>query len=127
MDERRSNPTWHGIGYAPSPNAAARDAALELTRVDGPVHLEADACIIGSGAGGGVMAAELARAGLRVIVLGQGPGDQSPQCDQREIVGMQRLYLDRGMTSGRDLGVAILAGSCIGGGTAVNWQTALRL
>lgn len=127
IDERRSNPTWRGIGYAATPTTPARDAALSLTSIDAPIRLEADACIVGSGAGGGVVAAELARAGLRVIVLEQGPADQAPQFDQREIIGMQRLYLDRATTSSRDLGVAILAGSCIGGGTAVNWQTSLRL
>lgn len=127
MDERRTNPTWHGVGYAALPNGAARDAALELTNIDAPVQLEADVCIVGSGAGGGVVASELSRAGLRVIVLEQGLGDQAPQFDQREIVGMQRLYLDRATTSTRDLGVAILAGGCLGGGTAVNWQTSLQL
>jgi choline dehydrogenase-like flavoprotein len=127
MDERRGNPTWRGIGYAPLPTMPARDAALTLTHIDAPIQLEADVCIVGSGAGGGVVAAELARAGMRVIVLEQGPADQAPLFDQREIVGMQRLYLDRATTSSRDLGVAILAGSCIGGGTTVNWQTSLRL
>ena len=127
MDERRGNPTWNGIGYVPLPNAPARDAALKLTNAQRPVQLEADVCIVGSGAGGGVVAAELARAGMRVVVLEQGPSDQAPQFDHREIVGMQRLYLDRATTSSRDLGVAILAGSCLGGGTSLNWQTALRL
>ena len=127
MDERRSNPTWRGIGYAATPNTPARNAALTLTPIDAPIQLEADACIVGSGAGGGVVAAELARAGMRVIVLEQGPGDQAPQFDQREVSGMQRLYLDRATTSSRDLGVAILAGASIGGGTTVNWQTSLRL
>jgi choline dehydrogenase-like flavoprotein len=127
MDERRANPTWNGIGYASMPNGATRDAALALTTFDGPAQLEADVCVIGSGAGGGVVAAELAKAGLRVLVLEQGPGDQAPQFEPREIVGMQRLYLDRGTTSTRDLGVALLAGSCVGGGTTVNWQTSLRM
>jgi choline dehydrogenase-like flavoprotein len=127
MDEHRSNPTWPAIGYLPSLNPPAREPALTLTKIDAPAQLEADACIVGSGAGGGVVAAELARAGMRVIVLEQGPGDQAPQFDQREVVGMQRLYLDRGTTSTRDLGVALLAGSCVGGGTTVNWQTSLRL
>ena len=40
---------------------------------------------------------------------------------------MQALYLDRGMAATRDLGVAILAGATLGGGTAVNWMTSLAL
>jgi choline dehydrogenase-like flavoprotein len=64
---------------------------------------------------------------MRVIVIEAGPGDQAGDFDQHEVMGMQRLYLDQGTTASRDLGVSILAGSCIGGGTTVNWQTSLRL
>ncbi|HSH78523.1 MAG TPA: GMC family oxidoreductase, partial [Herpetosiphonaceae bacterium] len=66
-------------------------------------------------------------AGRRVVVLEAGSGQQAPDYDQHELKGMQNLYLGRGLTASHDLGVAILAGATLGGGTAVNWQTSLRL
>ena len=120
------NRVWPALGYDLIPPAPAR-SPLRLTTIPDHTTLAADACVVGSGAGGGVVAARLAEAGLRVVVLEAGAGDQAADYDQREIVGMQRLYLDEGTTSSHDLGVAILAGSCLGGGTSINWQTSLRL
>lgn len=120
------NPLWQEIGYSPAGSPPAIGAALRLTAIVGPVTLDADVCVVGSGAGGGVAAAELARAGRRVVVLEAGGGWQAPGFDQRELPGMERLYLDRGTTATRDLSIAILAGGALGGGTTVNWQTSLR-
>jgi choline dehydrogenase-like flavoprotein len=124
-DERGQNPAWPALGYAPSANPPAVPAALAVTVLDQPTTLAADVCVIGSGAGGAVVAAELAAAGRRVVVLEAGSGRQAPDFDQRELTGMNTLYLDHGMTASRDLGLAILAGATLGGGTAVNWQTCL--
>lgn len=125
MPDGRANPAWKAIGYAEPPRVSARGTPLTLTR--GVSSLDCDVCIVGSGAGGGVFAERAAAAGLKVVVLEAGPQDQAPDFDNRELVGTQRLYLDQGTTATRDLGVAILAGSALGGGTAVNWQTSLRL
>ena len=121
------NPLWPGIGYQPARPTPAIPDLLKITRVTAPTVLDADACVVGSGAAGGVVAARLAARGLQVLVVEAGHGDQASAFDQREIVGMQRLYLDEGTTATRDLSVAILAGSCVGGGTTINWQTSLRL
>lgn len=120
------NPLWSAIGYIPSSNPAATPAPLRLTVMSRATTLDADVCVIGSGAGGGVAAAVLARAGKRVVILEAGGGWQAPDFDQHELAGMERLYLDRGATATRDLSVAILAGGALGGGTTVNWQTCLR-
>lgn len=125
-DAQGDNPTWPLIGYLPSANLPAAQPTLALTQPPTATTLECDVCIIGSGAGGSVVAAELATAGKRVIVLEAGGGQQAPDFDQRELVGMQRLYMDAGLLSTRDLGVTILAGATLGGGTTVNWQTCLR-
>jgi len=82
--------------------------------------------VIGSGAGGGVVAARLAESGMKVIVLEAASAWQSVEFDQREEPGTRELYLDRGTTATRDLSLSLLAGASIGGGTTVNWQTSLR-
>ncbi|HSS50290.1 MAG TPA: GMC family oxidoreductase [Thermoanaerobaculia bacterium] len=127
LDEGGENPTWPAIGYTPSPLPPAKPPTLRLTPVVAPARFECDACVIGSGAGGAVVAAELAAAGRKVIVLEAGAGLQAPDFDQRELPGLQNLYLDGGLTASRDLGMAILAGGALGGGTTINWQTSLPL
>lgn len=114
------------VGYMPSPCPPSRVARVNISRATSETALDADVCIVGSGAGGGVVAAALAQKGLSVMVLEAGPAKQGDDFDQRELDGMQNLYLEHGLASSRDLGVAILAGACVGGGTAVNWQTCLR-
>jgi len=127
-NEGRDNPTLARIRYAvpATPAPGPGGTFLPITRIRSATTLDADVCVIGSGAGGGVVAARLAAAGKTVIVLEAGSPDQAADYDWHEVAGMERLYLDRGTTTTRDASVTILAGSAIGGGTAVNWQTSLR-
>src|SRR5512140_2480446 len=125
-DEMGDNITWAPIGYRPSPLPAPRPAALRIRPISTATTFDCDACIVGSGAGGGVVAADLAARGLRVFVLEAGPGDQAADFGQRELEGTQRLFVDAGLTATRYLGLSILAGARRGGGTAVKWQTSLR-
>lgn len=126
LDDHGQNPAWPALGYHPIDPPAA-PALLQPMVIGRDATLHADVCVIGSGAGGSVVAAELAARGRHVVVLEAGGGDQAPDFCQRELIGMQRLYLDGGMTATRDLSVALLAGATLGGGTTVNWQAALRL
>ena len=123
---RDDDPVWKAVGYTPSANPPAMPAPLRLTPIERDIVLDCDACVAGSGAGGSVVAAELAAAGLDVIVLEAGSDWQSEQFDQREEPGTRELFLDGGTTATRDLGLSIFAGASIGGGTTVNWQTSLR-
>ena len=126
VGEDGTNPAHAAIGYGPPPSPRPCRSRLTVTTEAGSGQ-SADVCIIGSGAGGSVVAAALAANGRQVLILEAGPPDQAADFDQREVIGTQRLYLNNGATATRDLGVAILAGSAVGGGTAVNWQTSLRL
>jgi choline dehydrogenase-like flavoprotein len=124
--ESGENPAWEVIGYRPPPAAPARPPALRVRTPLREETLEADAVVVGSGAGGGVAAAVLARRGMRVVVLEAGGGMQAPDFSPRELEGMRDLFLDSGTTATVDLSVAILAGGTLGGGTTVNWQSSFR-
>jgi len=126
LDQRGENPIWPAIGYTPSSQPMPGAETLRVVTFDTSTTIDCDVCIIGSGAGGGTVAGELTTKGLRTVVLEAGPGDQAPQFTQRELDGVQKLFYRGGLSASSDLGVSILAGACLGGGTTVNWQTSLR-
>ncbi|GAC1389595.1 MAG: GMC family oxidoreductase [Vulcanimicrobiaceae bacterium] len=125
--EGSPNVLWDAIAY-PGPRSDVPEGAVSLP-LTAPNEIRAhyEVIIVGSGAGGGVAAALCAQAGMSVLVLEAGPAVAPVARLQRELEAFSDLYLDAGLTSTEDLGVAILAGSCIGGGTSVNWSTSLQL
>jgi choline dehydrogenase-like flavoprotein len=82
--------------------------------------------VIGSGAGGGVVAGELSQAGHDVLVLEKGPYFHGRDFTQREADMLGQLYDARGTLSTQDGSIGLLAGACLGGGTTVNWAGAFR-
>jgi choline dehydrogenase-like flavoprotein len=124
-----TNPNWAALGYSPTrpPRPAeVKPKPIRAMTVTGDVELSADTVVIGSGAGGSVVAAELSAAGSDVIVLEMGD-----YLNEADFTGMEaemtpRLFLRRGLLSTSDLGMVVLAGSCLGGGTVVNWSDSLR-
>ena len=88
--------------------------------------LTADVCVVGSGAGGAVIAAGCAQAGLSVLVLEMGAYRNESDFKQLEIPGMFELYLGGGLLTSEDGSIAVLAGSTLGGGTVVNYMNCIR-
>ena len=88
--------------------------------------IEADVCVVGSGAGGGVIAAELAAGGRSVVVLEAGGYHDDADFDGLELSAYQRLYLNGGPFPTADGQVSLVAGTGVGGGTVVNWTNCLR-
>ena len=127
------NPRHAAIGYQPErpPVTPAHTTivpfALPFTHgdPDEPMILEADVVIVGSGAGGGVVAADLASAGRSVIVLEAGPFVDEASMPTNELDAYVQLYLERGLLATWDGAVTFLAGSAVGGGTLVNWMTTI--
>jgi choline dehydrogenase-like flavoprotein len=85
-----------------------------------------DVCIIGSGAGGAVVAHEAARRGLRTLVLERGPYVRSAEMTASEAEMIPRLYKDGGMQLNTSLDFFILQGSCVGGSTVVSNMVLMR-
>ncbi len=84
-------------------------------------------CVVGSGAGGAVVAKELAERGARVLVLEEGPRVGKEDFTSRILDAFSLLYRDRAMTGvvGRPA-IPIPTGRCVGGSTVVNMGNCLR-
>ncbi|MEP7200588.1 MAG: GMC family oxidoreductase N-terminal domain-containing protein [Chloroflexota bacterium] len=137
LDAKGINPNWPALQYpgpvTPSPSKSKPISPLDHTTllaqrsaVGGQPSLDCDVVVIGSGAGGGVIAAELARAGQAVIVVERGGYYAERDFTQREGEMSRALFYNAGSLVTKDSAILLLAGSCFGGGTTVNWNTSLR-
>lgn len=155
-DENSENPTWSAIGYSvdsddkPSQTQrekplqkgiidtthetdssllnSLRQKGLEVTEdpADDIYKIKCDVVIVGSGSGGGVAAAVLASSGKKVIVLEKGNYFTVEDYSGLELPSLSQMYESGGVLSTLDGKVMLLAGSTVGGGSAVNWSASIK-
>lgn len=118
---------WERIGYpgplAPAPEVPRRLTPIEITE---DLATACDVVVVGSGAGGGCVAARLASAGLDVVVLEKGAYKAESDFHHREYDATREMYLYGLTLATTDLGCRIIAGSTLGGGTVVNYTTSFK-
>ncbi len=121
------NPMWARFGY-PGPTVQRPTGTKTIVPVvpEGDTELTADVVVVGSGAGGGVIAARLAQAGQRVVVLEAGGYFDEEDFDQLELHAYRNSYWRGGPTPTADMNLTLQAGAGLGGGTTINWTNCLR-
>ncbi|MBI2890294.1 MAG: GMC family oxidoreductase [Nitrospirae bacterium] len=134
MSHYSHHATWGELGYdgpwigrIPIPHEPVRVAGV-LSADDPavPERLSAHTVVIGFGAGGGVLATELAERGVEVLALEAGPYLTSDGMTQREEEMIPWLFRDFGMRQTRDRGVNIVQGQGVGGSTVHNINLCYR-
>ncbi len=119
------NPNWDVLGY-PGPVRVPHDepdVRMQTVVPQGDKQtLDADVCIVGSGAGGAVIAAKMSMRGYRVVVLEAGGQYTASDFHQLELWGYKHLWYKGGATPTVDGNVLLLAGGSLGGGTEINWM-----
>jgi choline dehydrogenase-like flavoprotein len=115
------------LGYpgplAPPPATPKPIRPLAITT---DTTLSCDVVIVGSGAGGGVVAAELAAAGKDVVVLEKGGYRNEADFTHQEGEALEHMYDAGGLLASSDLGFVVLQGATLGGGTVINYTTSFR-
>jgi choline dehydrogenase-like flavoprotein len=135
------------IGYEPDPHIARvarrrmerfgeeirRAEEPPATPLEGePAELDCDVVVVGSGAGGATVAADLADAGARVVMVEEG-GHHATESFRTDVVRAYRtLYRSGGaQTIVGTPPITFLEGRCVGGSTVVNggmcWRTPDRV
>ncbi|KAK4281315.1 hypothetical protein QN277_012828 [Acacia crassicarpa] len=152
VDENGHNPAWEAIKYQvdsreklklkerplekgvvetiyESDNTilyALKSKGLEVTETADSYKIKCDVVVVGSGSGGGVQAAVLAAAGLKVVVLEKGNYFVPENYSSLEGPSFNEMYESGGIYSTLDAKLFFLAGATVGGGSSVNWSACIK-
>ena len=111
-----------------APPAGRPPGLTEQGDVSGDLTVTCDVVIVGSGAGGAVMAAELADAGIDVVVIEEGGYHPTESFTPQSGHALRTLYRDAGAQSALGTPPIVFSeGRCVGGSTVINggmcWRT----
>ncbi|KAL3578013.1 hypothetical protein D5086_019517 [Populus alba] len=156
VDEKGDNPAWEAIEYNAgtdeNPDQVPKERPLQKGLIDtnqetdstllhsleekglsvtqdlrkNLYKIKCDVVIVGSGCGGGVAAAVLAASGQKVFVLEKGNYFTATDYSGLEGPSMDQLYESGGKLATTDSEILIMAGSAVGGGSAVNWSASIK-
>ena len=94
---------------------AHRNEKYEIIRQDIIENDNVDVCIIGSGAGGAVLAKELVKAGKKVVLIERGGYHEGKDMNQRDADMLPLLWKNAGFNFDDSLRIAIAQGLLFGG------------
>ena len=112
---------------APTPPARHLSLAMDADELDDGEEIEAEVVVVGTGAGGAVIAAELAEMGVAVLMLDEGEFFHREDFSGRPMDMIQQLYRSDGATGtvGNTF-IPVPFGRCVGGTTTINSGTCYR-
>ncbi len=139
QDANIANPVHRQIGFT-LPKFRQRGAGeVPIEPVTGreidPAHIldattlenEYDVIVIGSGAGGGVAARNIAAQGYKVLIVEAGPFFPSHRINHHELDMIAQLYKHGALQTSTNRDFVVFQGRCVGGSSTINNGICLRV
>ena len=124
--EKEKHPAWEAFNYPGAPGGGTEDRKITPYEINNNKTLTCDVLVIGSGAGGGVVAGELSAAGYDVMVVEKGDYYAEKDFDGNELNATETMLEKFGSLTTHDTSMVVLAGKLLGGGTTINWSASFR-
>lgn len=139
QDANIANPVHRQIGFTLPKFRQRGGFEVPIEPVTGreidPAHIldattlktEYDVIVIGSGAGGGVAARNIAAQGYKVLIVEAGPFFPSHRINHHEIDMIANLYKHGALQTSTNRDFVVFQGRCVGGSSTINNGICLRV
>lgn len=139
QEANAANPVHAQIGFTLPKHRVRGGGDLQITPVTGreidPAHIlgpsdlaaEYDVIVIGSGAGGGVAAHNIAAQGYKVLIVEAGPFYPSHDITHHELDMIAHLYKHGALQTSTNRDFVVFQGRCVGGSSTINNGICLRV